>query len=475
MIFSRMLSEMAETHSHVQLSNLSQSLTLSMPGGLSDTVSASALRTVYNKYLYFNLKRNYSFIAFQVDSSNTLSKTYYESGLDDIIPVWKLFADTIAYAEIAARGVVPCWNSPKPKSEMHSRLIRIGILDTVPKSTLNYLAVLGQTCNSTLLLDNNISERSMLKFCTSFLEALIGPVENQFQQLIHPPLLFQDGFSHLSIVCLAIMPSYGKTSKDHLQFWIQLMAFFEFVRSFASLIEHVLILNSFLDDIELSYQPSLKDTEQYIKLLNRVINGLGLQDHRDALLRLLPAEKVLQICQNQQVIFMRKTVLLMYGKFGIVPPGGAVGFEYDQSAHHETMHQDEPGESEFVRLTKYLDLPSLSDMMVLDEELERLVQFWCSDFAKDTDLHWTNILSGQGVEKPLLEMERLSIYQLVALPNRLDHLLEECIAKVCKKCNQVPHDPAICLFCGEMVCSQSFCCADMDKGESNLHMERFFC
>lgn len=75
------------------------------------------------------------------------------------------------------------------------------------------------------------------------------------------------------------------------------------------------------------------------------------------------------------------------------------------------------------------------------------------------------------------EFEQLShpaIYELLGLPERLDTLAAESLVRSCKQCGTVPAEPALCLFCGEMVCSQSFCCMDGEEeaqnGECNVHM-----
>lgn len=72
----------------------------------------------------------------------------------------------------------------------------------------------------------------------------------------------------------------------------------------------------------------------------------------------------------------------------------------------------------------------------------------------------------------ILQLEHPHIYELVALPHDLTVLLQYSQRNVCKRCNQVPPDPALCLFCGELVCYQSFCCMDTEsgRGECNRHV-----
>lgn len=67
-----------------------------------------------------------------------------------------------------------------------------------------------------------------------------------------------------------------------------------------------------------------------------------------------------------------------------------------------------------------------------------------------------------------------TIYELVTLPNELDSLAADSLVRVCQRCETVPREPALCLFCGHIVCSQSFCCmdgeAEAQHGECNTHM-----
>jgi len=61
---------------------------------------------------------------------------------------------------------------------------------------------------------------------------------------------------------------------------------------------------------------------------------------------------------------------------------------------------------------------------------------------------------------------------LVSLPDQLEVLFERSLQLHCIQCSKVPTDPAICLCCGQLVCSQSFCCMQDDRGECNLHMNK---
>lgn len=77
---------------------------------------------------------------------------------------------------------------------------------------------------------------------------------------------------------------------------------------------------------------------------------------------------------------------------------------------------------------------------------------------------------------PELYAEHPAPYELLGLPKHLDTLLAEVLERECEQCGQAPSNPALCLFCGEMVCAQMFCCMTGDgdevRGECNEHMWR---
>jgi E3 ubiquitin-protein ligase UBR1 len=50
------------------------------------------------------------------------------------------------------------------------------------------------------------------------------------------------------------------------------------------------------------------------------------------------------------------------------------------------------------------------------------------------------------------------IFELIGLPKTYDTLIEESIRRKCPTTGQDLTDPVICLFCGEIFCSQSNCC-----------------
>ncbi|KAI8369913.1 hypothetical protein EDC96DRAFT_503828 [Choanephora cucurbitarum] len=155
--------------------------------------------------------------------------------------------------------------------------------------------------------------------------------------------------------------------------------------------------------------------------------------------------------------FLRRALILMIARFGLVIPC----IENDNST------------DELDRLMRLLHLPKFTELLQPTLMTESLLQYWCSQHLRESE---RRIQVQEGLMAPLsssrlnnIPLDLPTPFQLIALPKRLDLLFDESMKRVCQKCGTVPSDPAICLFCGTFVCSQSFCCAEDEEGECNLH------
>lgn len=63
-------------------------------------------------------------------------------------------------------------------------------------------------------------------------------------------------------------------------------------------------------------------------------------------------------------------------------------------------------------------------------------------------------------------------YDLIDLEIRYDKLLVQKNTIACISCGNRPHNPALCLICGEMVCANSYCCFENGIGECSTHKDR---
>ncbi|KAI5295817.1 hypothetical protein KEM52_000130 [Ascosphaera acerosa] len=151
--------------------------------------------------------------------------------------------------------------------------------------------------------------------------------------------------------------------------------------------------------------------------------------------------------------FLRKTLILAHAAYGV--EFAEVPAEYANL-------------SELNRLTVLLHLPTMADVMSEMSSTDptkvvpQLVKGW-----------WRNHL----IEVPYMTTDYLwlphpAIPELIGLPEHYDVLLDECTRRRCPTTGKALHDPAICLFCGEILCSQASCCQRGALGGCNQHLTR---
>jgi E3 ubiquitin-protein ligase UBR1 len=117
---------------------------------------------------------------------------------------------------------------------------------------------------------------------------------------------------------------------------------------------------------------------------------------------------------------------------------------------------------EYVRLLNVLDIPFPSEL-AKHESLQNVLAGWSSHYGL---LHVLSPLES------IISMDYPNVYQLVQLPYALDSFFTDDAPLKCQRCETIPQDPAICMICGTICCSQSHCCTDGDhreEGECNMH------
>jgi E3 ubiquitin-protein ligase UBR1 len=151
--------------------------------------------------------------------------------------------------------------------------------------------------------------------------------------------------------------------------------------------------------------------------------------------------------------FVRKAAILMHVRYGIELP--QVGFE----------DVDEP---ELHRLSTLLRLPSLHEIFA---------SFRSSDATRSVVIgwirHWTWASEGKRPVHSSIALSHPAIYELVGLPKNYDSLTDEAMRRRCPTTGKELVDPCVCLFCGEIMCSQSVCCmTDKNRGGCNKHQAK---
>jgi E3 ubiquitin-protein ligase UBR1 len=129
--------------------------------------------------------------------------------------------------------------------------------------------------------------------------------------------------------------------------------------------------------------------------------------------------------------------------------------------------------AEFDRLLTCLRLPTLDQIMQEVINQPACVKGWCQHYIDCSRKTTSSIIRTNApayTQLARIPIGLPTIFRVVQLPNRLDQLFEESMRRACRKCGNVPNDPALCLLCGTFVCLQGYCCTEDDQGECNMHM-----
>ncbi|KAF9180948.1 hypothetical protein BGZ51_005784 [Haplosporangium sp. Z 767] len=421
------------------------------------------------------------------------------SPVAEVEVMWDVFAYTISCVEITQRGV----NAANGTSTL---------IAGIQQQTLTLLRMMADTIVSYVsMMVNRPEHRLHLTQLNSdrLSQILHGRLEldpSDAAALKHmKPLLLDDPFFILTQLALNQLP--GNVEPGYL---LEILLAAEIVKTIAAFvttdIESLFRAEPRIANYtEHTLEPlSPEDASALNSLVTFVITSLGLpESQKNQFLDKMPDRLLLKLLKTYVLPFLRKSALLMDARYGVL-------FPETQPA----MSTAEPLDDEYSRLAALLHLPELLPLCTKwagDDLLKDLVRAWCedavtlkvSDSILASQTHsMSNVIrmgsstvftsiSGQGSPSSSssssyntpavtgqsnqlsIGLNHPAIYELVGLPRRLDALFEQSIKYICPKCNTVPHDPALCLCCGIIVCSQSFCCLeglDSDgRGECNTH------
>ena len=169
------------------------------------------------------------------------------------------------------------------------------------------------------------------------------------------------------------------------------------------------------------------------------------------------------------LVFLRKSVLLLHVKFGV----------------DFTSMPSNPEADELDRLTKLLRVPTFDEMCASltqsaptcgwPEQVNGVVSGWIKH-----QVLWPREAPGKNKSAVV---SHPAIFELIGLPKMYDTLIEEATRRRCPTTGKDLTDPVICLFCGEICCSQGTCCqkkseaADWTEsthiGGAQQHMQKY--
>ncbi|KAJ1330775.1 hypothetical protein BSLG_009227 [Batrachochytrium salamandrivorans] len=390
----------------------------------------------------------------------------------------ELLATTIASLDILGRASPTSWTPGVPRAALADSLLNVGVLDTMSSQMLMCLRILSEAALGATFY-TKCTQTALVEFGDRYLTSFFGdhgikglypkPLEEDLSH-VHPPVLLRDGFSHLVVLSMSVIPARVATrSKDESEVfqWIRVLWIFELVRCVVSVVESILLygdawimdprvlsaaaaaasshpVRSVYSDDPVPINESNPEAGQSTRssepeptdggdnnddelkygglchLIRVVLSEMKLMpDARTYVHKSIRADIVLALFERTGLVFVRRCAVLLYARFGLVPPGGISGFGFDlvqpDQDHVGGLESDRGfnaaaclGGSELERLCKYLDLPSAATLASLpiihDRVFGHMVLHWVHDFGRSMANHFGVVWSTEAPRR--LERER---------------------------------------------------------------------
>ncbi|TPX55891.1 hypothetical protein PhCBS80983_g04953 [Powellomyces hirtus] len=375
----------------------------------------------------------------------------HEVRMEGMIEMWDAIAYTVRCLEVTARS----------KGE------NLSITEQVPSHALTLLRVLCEgllTCSAAELRNRGSESRMEERGQELIWSIFSGVMDGEIETVPLTPFLMMDGMDALGEVMFGV--GVMKGGDDTFWEWVSVFYVREIVATLISVVEAVGFRGLEVDPGE------REEDEEWSAFFKGLTALLKIrEDLADKVLDRVGVGHLKRLVSTCILGFSRECVLFGWARCGIV---------FDTS-----NIQDEPDEIE--RLRRCLRLPKIN-AIVKKHTLEtgfnyHLIEGWCQQLHDIDPPYFSSpghpSLSGPPgaitirYVRPTTPLYvatcTVRIPALIPLPHRLDTLFEESIRRICKRCKQVPTDPALCLLCGTFVCSQSYCCQEEDKGECHIH------
>lgn len=422
-------------------------LSLSSMFGLnrgSSTESQSSLHDPQPRMT--ELMKAYQRIDDTVRENKLCDKSQLEAGIfNPVDPLSRALGLTISAFEIAHRGA-------------SSDVPGVTLLSDLSEQNLTHFRTLSETMESYLAMNFlkpsglNVLARETTKKRNIMMAQLFG-VESEVKMMkligVAGNLLFrEDIFLFLSDWLSFMAPDVAEASQI-----LQLCLWVEVVKT-AFVFKNIVKSN----DFELTGDAAQTSVSDAFRL---AVSGMAMEDASDSYARAPLTDRQIQLLRvlvdKYALTFLRKSTVLMHIRYGLE---FECPFDVDINA------------PELQRLTSVLHIPSIDDMCTLytshsaaSEKLRRTTKHW----IQQANMIVEHDMMGQ----PDISISHPAIFELVGLPKNYDTLTEEALKNRCPTTGKEITDPAICLFCGEIFCSQAYCCLlNKSKGGCYQHMSR---
>ncbi|KAI9673882.1 MAG: hypothetical protein M1817_002088 [Caeruleum heppii] len=380
----------------------------------------------------------------------------------------KTFGFSIAAVEIAQRGV---------ESEVGQTL-----LDRIPPQMLTLIRILSETSSSFTAvgamhhggLNKTVSEYNDTRRRQIY-QLLIGhpqifdatPLPLEMRQV--DPLLTQDAFVFLAECSVCLVPAVNLEIHHITRLCYEaeiikvVLAFIRDPEMLGHAMEAELVDGIEADGVEEPAQSMEIFVNRMLDMYSEAFRGYRGHSPpwRPALFHHRQSRRLLyRLVASYALPFLRKSVILLHARFGVDFPNTGL---------------NEAGDSELRRLTKLLRLPSLAQVFESfssSGEAALVTQSMVVGWLR----HWLGWQESKRPQQPSrtgLSLSHPGIFELIGLPKHFDTLSEEAMKRRCPSTGKELTDPSICLFCGDIFCSQALCCVrDGQLGGCQQHLEK---
>lgn len=365
----------------------------------------------------------------------------------------RILGFSISAAEIAQRGV--------------DLDIGTTLIDKISNQTLTHLRVMAETVFTYFAIgglhgrDQNVTLRQFTDMQDQQLHQLfvghhqISPQSDSEDQKI-PSLFSEDIFVFLAECSVCLVPSL------HIEFHqiMHLCYIAEIVKAVISIGREFMSTYQNLDEAKLEklqeIQSSGKFHDSHLEVLQQFLKRMSESGSIPEINpTLLPTFR--DMVGKYATAFLRKATILVHVRYGV-----------DFTTKELPDPVDVP---EQERLSAALGLPSVDEIFsacVAQTSEGQLLRGMLEGWYR----HWLFSRSEEFEPGASLALTHPCIYELVGLPLHYDTLVEEAMKRKCPNSGGDLTDPSVCLFCGEIFCSQALCCMKGREGGCNQHMEQ---
>lgn len=446
----------------------------------TDVVQIDELISIYNR-LRETIRANE--LSSRFPYSSDLSGRSIED-LGNIDTLAKAFGNTISATEIAQRGV---------QSQPGCTL-----LEKIPPSIMTHLRILSETTSSYIAIGgmrnagtstparefSETTRRQLLQLFVGHPQISGDEPENVIKSQL-PSALSQDSFVFLAECSVFLVPAFGLDIHHivRLCYLLEIVKVALHLTAYPSTLEECRFRTDTPTESNISPEAfhtlqtflmrirSLSTPPWPVPMYNHTGEASVMSDNRTqkdwVVLHTAVAAYALT--------FLRKAAILLNVRYGVDYPDTGLA------------DVDEP---ELDRLTKALNLPSLVSMLasvrdsasnglsIQESIIAGWVQHWQWHEGHHVAMRGHPSLSN---DHELLKQSAYqslrpghpAIFELIGLPKQFDTLIYEVSRRRCPSTGKRLEDAALCLFCGDIFCSQASCCHKNGKGGCNQHMQKY--